>query len=357
MACSMPTASRPAFMRLAVVCAVSVLAPAVVSAAETDFYKGKTVQLVVSTGPGGAYDTFARLMSEHWPRHIPGNPNIIVQHMPGASGLKAAGYMYSIAAKDGLVVAATHSNIPTAPLLSPEEAKFDATKFSYIGSITKDPYVGYVWHTAPIKTYEEALTIPSVMGSSSARSAGIQYALLSNAFVGTKFKLVIGYPNSPDVKLAMEKGEIDGTFGNGWGSLRTGEPEWIRDKKIRVIIQHGFKRHRDLPDVPRMIEFVKNADDRQALELVMAIQEFAKPYFAPPGIPPERLAILRKAFDAVIKDPKFLADVARMHLEVDDPLTGQELTELVAQVNKTPLAVNKRIEAIYDDFKGVEQKK
>lgn len=336
--------------------AAATLAPAATMAAEADFYKGKTVQLVVSSGAGGAYDTFARLMAEHWPRHIPGNPNMIVQNMPGASGLKAASYMFSVAPKDGTVVAGTHSHIPTAPLMSPDEAKFDTNKFSYIGSITKDPYVGYVWHTAPIKTYEEALTKPAIMGSSSARSAGIQYALLSNAFVGTKFKLVIGYPNSPDVKLAMEKGEIDGTFGNGWGSLKTGEPEWLREKKIRVIIQHGFERHRDLPDVPRMIEFVKNPDDKQALELVMAGQEFAKPYFAPPGVPAERLAILRKAFDAVVKDEKFLAATAKMNLDVDDPLTGDQLTRMVARLNQTPASVNKRIESIYDSFTGSEKK-
>jgi tripartite-type tricarboxylate transporter receptor subunit TctC len=319
--------------------------------AADDFYKGKQINLVVSSGPGGAYDTYARIVSQHLANYIPGKPNIIVQHMPGASGLAAANYMFTKAVRDGTVIAGTHSNIPTAPLMAPEEARYDAGQFSYIGSITKDPYVGYVWHTAPIKTYEEAKTIPSTMGSSSARSAGIQYALLSNAMFGTKFKLVIGYPNSPDVKLAMERGELDGTFGNAWGSLKTSEPEWIKEKKVRIIIQHGFERHRELPDVPRLIEQAKNDADKQALELVMASQEFAKPYFAPPGVPADRLAILRKAFDEMVKDPKFIADVAKANLEVDDPMTGQQLEALVSKLNKTPASVAKRIQDIFDSFK------
>ena len=325
--------------------------------AAEDFYKGKQITLVISSGAGGAYDAFGRIMVTHLPNHIPGHPNVILQNMPGASGLAAANYMFAKAPRDGTVIAGTHSNIPTAPLLSPDEAKFDSNKFSYIGSITKDPYVGYVWHTAPIKTYEEAKTIPSTMGSSSARSAGIQYALLSNALLGTKFKLVIGYPNSPDVKLAMERGELDGTFGNGWGSLKTGEPEWLRDKKVIVIIQHGFKRHRELPDVPTMIEQAKNEADRQALSIVMASQEFAKPYFGPPGVPAERLAILRKAFDETVADPKFLADVAKLNLEVDEPLTGRELEATVSELMKTPASVTKRVEGIFDAFQEGKNEK
>jgi tripartite-type tricarboxylate transporter receptor subunit TctC len=319
--------------------------------AAEDFYKGKTITVIIDSAAGAGYDSYGRAMAQNMPNHIPGHPNMIVQNMPGASGLAAANFMFAKAPKDGTVIAGTHSNIPTAPLMSPEEAKFDGNKYTYIGSITSDPYVGYVWNaTSPIHSYEEAKTKQAIMGSSSARSAGIQYALMSNAMFGTKFKLVIGYPSSSDVKLAMERGELHGTFGNSWGSLKTGEPEWLKEKKVTIIIQHGFHRHPDLPDVPTMFEQVKNEDDRQAMALVMASQEFSKPYFGPPGMPADRLAILRQAFDETVKDPKFIGDVAKMNLDVAEPMTGQKLEGMIADLYKTPPSVNKRLEKMFDSF-------
>ena len=201
---------------------VGVSTPA--AASEDTFYKGKQMQMVVPTTSGGAYDVYARILSQFLPDHIPGQPTIVVQNMFGASGLKAANYVYNVAPRDGTVIGSMQSNIPTAPLLAPDGVQFDVNKLSWIGSITKDPFVGYYWHSAKVQTYEEAKTREVVMGGNSIGAAGVDYAIVSNNLFGTKFKIITGYPNSTDVKMALEKGEVNGTFANAWGSLKTAEP-------------------------------------------------------------------------------------------------------------------------------------
>ncbi len=304
-----------------------------------DFYKGRQIRLVVSTDVGGAYDTYARLMAQVLKDHIPGHPTIVVQNMPGASGLKTANYMATTAPRDGSVIAGTHASILTAQLTSPAAATFDANQFSWIGSVTTDPYIGYVWHTAPIRTLEDTRSTEVVMGGVSVGSAGVDYAILARDMFGLKLKIVTGYKASNDVKLAMERGEVQGTFANGWSSIKTAEPEWIRDKKIRIIVQHGFKPLPDLPDVPLFIDFAKTEPDRQALVFMLARQEAAKPYFAPPRIPPARLAILRRAFDATVRDPKFAALAEKARVALESPMNGDELAALVAKVSQTPAPV------------------
>jgi len=311
--------------------------------AQGDFYNGKQLRLVVSTDPGGAYDTYARLLSQILKDYIPGNPTIIVQNMPGASGLKAANYMATSAPRDGAVIAATHAGILTGHLTSPSAATFDAGRLSWIGSITTDPFVGYVWHTTPIKTLADTRNTEVIMGGVSVGSASVDYGILARDLFGLKLKLVNGYKSSNDVKLAMERGEVQGAFANGWSSIRNAEPEWIRDGKIRIIVQHGFQPLPELPDVPLLISLARSDSDRQALMFMLARQEAAKPYFAPPGVPAERLAVLRRAFDATVRDPRFLALAAKASLTIEGPMTGEELAALVAKVSKTPPEVVARI--------------
>ena len=296
-------------------------------AAEDDFYKGKQIRLIISSGPAGVYDTFGRLIARFLPAHLPGRPTIVVQNMPGASGLKATNYLYNNAPRDGTVIAGVHNGIPTAPFEEPKQAHFDVNKLSWIGSISEDPFVGYVWHTSPVQTYEEAKKSEVVMGSASINSMGAKMAILSNALFGTKFKLVIGYEDSSKVKLALEQGELQGTFANSWGDLKTQQPDWIRDKKVKIIIQHGYHKDPDLPDVPLIIDQAKNDADRQALDLLLERQRFARPYVAPPGVPPERLELLRRAFDATMKDPDFVKGAQAARLAVDNPMTGEQLTQ------------------------------
>jgi tripartite-type tricarboxylate transporter receptor subunit TctC len=315
------------------------------------FYRGKQIRLVVSTDVGGAYDTYARIMAPVLREHIPGNPVIIVQNMPGAGGLKAANYMAQQAPRDGTMIASTHAAILTLQYTSPGATNFDAGKFSWIGSITNDPFIGYVWHTSPIRTLEDTKTIASVMGGVETGSASTDYAIMARDMFGLKFRIVSGYKNSPDVKLAMERGEVDGTFANGWSSVATDRPEWIRDKKIRIIVQHGFRRHPDLPEVPLFSELARSEAERQAIVFMMARQEAAKPYFAPPDLPKERLALLRRAFDDTVRDPKFTALASKAGLALDGPMTGDEVAALVGKVAQTPSAVVQSINRMLSEKK------
>jgi len=320
-------------------------------AAENPFYRGKQIRIVVSTDAGGAYDTYARLLAQVLKDHIPGNPTIVIQNMPGASGLKTANYMAATAPRDGTVIAGTHASILTSQLTSPGAATFEATKLSWIGSVTTDPFIGYVWHTVPIRSLDDARRRDVIMGGVSVGASSVDYAILARDMFGMRFKIVTGYKASNDVKLAMERGEVEGTFANGWSSIKTAEPEWLRDNKIRIIVQHGFRKLPELPDVPLFIDLAQNEADRQALVFMLARQEAAKPYFAPPDIPPEQLAILRRAFDATVRDPKFAALASKANVALEGPMTGDEVAALVMKVAQTPPAVVQRVTRMLTDKK------
>ena len=346
-----PGTLRPLAILLPALLALVLAQTGAPARAADDFYRGKIIKLMVSTEPGTIYDVYARLIGEHMPNHIPGKPQIVVENAPGASGLRVTNFIASGAPKDGTTIAGVHSSIPTAPLTSPDGARFDAAKMAWIGSITKDPFVGYNWHTAPVKTLEDAKTIPFTIGSNAIGSAGADYALLANEMFGFKIKVITGYKGSLEVKLAIERGEVHGAFANGWGDIKTTRPQWLSEKKVNVYLQHGFSRHPELPDVPLFIDLATKTEDRQALEFLLARQEFSKPYVAPPETPADRLAILRQAFDATLKDPAFIAGAAKAQLPVDGPMTGAELAAMVGKVSATPESVVKRIEALFEKFK------
>jgi tripartite-type tricarboxylate transporter receptor subunit TctC len=316
-----------------------------------EFYKGKQITVIVSSAAGGAYDAYARLLAQVLGNHLAGHPSILVQNMPGASGLKTANYMDKTAARDGTVIAGTHSSVPSAPLTARSAANFDATKFSWIGSITSDPYIAYVWHTAPIQTLEDAKTTEVIMGGISVGSAGVDLAIAARELFGYKFKIVTGYKSSTEVKLAMERGEVHGTFANALSSIKASEPEWITEKKIRIIAQHGFKRHPELPDVPMFMDLAKKPEDRQILVFLLARQQAAKPYFGPPGVPADRLNSLRRAFDSSIRDPKFIDAAQKSGVSLDDPMTGEELADLVQQLAQTPSPVIDRVNRMFAEYK------
>jgi tripartite-type tricarboxylate transporter receptor subunit TctC len=315
-----------------------------------DFYAGKQIRMIVGTGPSGAYDTYAKIMAEHWPRHIPGKPIFVVQHMPGASSINATNFIYNVAEKDGLTVGAVNAFIPTGPLLAPKEAKFDVTKMNWLGSITSDPFIGYLYHTAKVKTYEDAKKEVAILGGPSVESTGIQMALLSNAFFGTKFKMVVGYGTTGEAKLAMERGEIEGTFGQAYQSLKLSNPEWIRNKTVNIIIQHGLHRHADMPDVPTFIEQAKNDLDRQALYLMEVRNETAKPFIAPPGVPADRIAILKKSFADTLKDPAFKAALEKAELTLTDPMDSEQLTKVALDTAKIPQAAVDRVQNVFEEY-------
>jgi tripartite-type tricarboxylate transporter receptor subunit TctC len=325
-----------------------------VRAAETveDFYKGRQIRLIVGTSSGGLYDEYARLMAHYWGRYIPGQPTIVVQNMPGAAGLSAANFVANSAPRDGSVIAAVQSNVPTADTLRMAGARFKGVDLSWVGSISEETFVGFVFRTSPIQSLDDTLTREAVFGGPSLGSASIDMAVIARKLFGFKLKVVSGYPSGSDSKLAMDKGEIDGTFATGWSAVKTDEPDWIRDHTIRILVQHGLTRNRELPDVPLLLDWAKTAEDRQLLQILMARTAFAKPYFMPPGVPADRLTAIRRAFDQTVKDKDFIADADKMHVDPNGPMTGEEVATTISKLSETPPSVIDRINEIFADYEA-----
>ncbi len=312
-----------------------------------DFYAGKTISIIVSGA--GAYENYARMLARFMPKYLPGSPAMIVQSMPGGGGLRAANFLAKIAPKDGTTIAATHGAILTSALLAPEVTEFDVRSFGSIGNITRDTFLSYIWSTAPHRSIEDARTTELIVGGGSVGGAGIDLAILVRDVLGYKLKIVSGYKGSADTKLAMERGEIQGTMGNTISSLRTAG--WLDGGQVRVILQLGNKPHRDFPNVPLYSSITRTDEERQMLEVIAVRNEIAKPYFAPPGIPAARLEMLRRAFDSSIREPEFVAEAARQNMEIEDSLTGEQLTEAIARITKTPPSVVQKLNSLFKNFK------
>jgi tripartite-type tricarboxylate transporter receptor subunit TctC len=311
------------------------------------FYGGRTLSIIVDGG--GAYEAYARMLAQYLPKYIPGRPAIIVQEMPGAGGVRAANFLYNVAPRDGTVIAGLHGAVLTAPLLSPGAATFNNTRFSWIGNVTRDTYVGYVWHTSPVQTLEQASTKQLVLGGTSVGGNGIDMAIVARDVFGFKIKIVSGYKTSSETKIALERGEIDGTMANLWTSLK--QTDWLAKGLVHVFVQHGTQKHPELPDTPLFRDFARNDAERQILDVLGVREEITRPYLAPPEIPAERLAILRRAFDATVRDPDYLAEMTRQRLEVEGPLSGEELALVVDRIAKTPPAVVQRLVALFSNYK------
>jgi tripartite-type tricarboxylate transporter receptor subunit TctC len=331
---------------LALLCAVALGAGT--AAAEEDiaaFYKGKTVRIVVGTAAGGGYDLFARIVARHLAAHVPGNPAIIVQNLPAAGGLVMTNQLYANAPRDGTVIGAPINGIPTAPLIAPNGAHFDAEKLVWLGSTNREPYVAFVWHTAPVQSLSELQQKELIVGATAPGTTMVDFPLITNAILGTKFRIVRGYEGTPQINNAIERGEIEGEGGIGWAAVKAQVPQWIAGKKIRVIAQYGLKRHAELADVPSMLELARTDADRRALLMLFARTEYGRPYFLPPEVPAARVAALRRAFDATMRDPAFVADAAKLQLEVD-PMPGEHVQALVADLARTPADVVARVRGI-----------
>jgi tripartite-type tricarboxylate transporter receptor subunit TctC len=250
------------------------------------------------------------------------------------------------------VIATVHGNVLVAPLLFTGQVRFDLEKFGWIGNITRDTYVGYVMSSAPITTLAEARTTEVSMAGTSVGAGGIDMAILGRDLFGFKFKIVSGYKTSGETELALERGEADGTFGHAWGSLKNQRPDWLRDGKIRIIVQHGFTRNAELPDVPLLLDFSQTELDKQILSVELVRQDVSKPYLAPPEVPPARLAILRGAFQACLEDADFTAEVKQRHLDIDRPMDGEELSALVTRISQTPAAAVKKLQDLLSGYRG-----
>jgi len=310
----------------------AMLAPAQ-AAAPTDFYKGRTIFVIVGFTPGGGYDLYARLVAQHLGKHIPGNPAVVTQNMPGAGSLKAVNYLYAVAPKDGTVIGTFGREQIVAPLFG--QANFDAAKLSWLGSVTREVSVCVSWYQSPIKSWNDAMTRQFTAGGSAAGADPDNFTRLYKNVFGANIRLATGFPGTSDITLAMQRGEVDGLCGFSWSTIKSHYASWLQDKKINILIQAGTKRSPDLPNVPLATEFAKSPEQRQILDFVLGTQVTARPFAAPPGIPAERKAILRTAFDETMKDPAFLAGAQKLQLEVN-PVSGTEVDAVVASLYATP---------------------
>lgn len=311
-----------------------------------DFYKGKQIRLVISNVPGGAFDIAARLVAQHMARHIPGNPIIVSQNMQGATGLIASNYIYNIAPKDGTVIAAAHPSLPVRQIFGDENVKYDAAKLQWIGSPQSSPELIAVFHTAPIKTIDEAKIKEVVLGATTVRANSAVVAALSNNLIGTKFRLALGYSGS-DVDLAVERGEVHGRAGQNWGGWNSTRPDWVRDKKLIILAQFGLKPDPALPDVPMMTDLVPDTKSRQIMRLFASQNDLGKPLYVVPEVPRDRVLILRRAFNATMNDPTFIAGAKRQKFEVN-ATSGEELDQIVAEIVAMPEALRAEAEKAMD---------
>jgi tripartite-type tricarboxylate transporter receptor subunit TctC len=320
----------------AVAAALGLLASGSPATAE-DFFSGKDITIYVGSPAGGPYDAYARLLARHLGENIPGRPNIVVQNMPGASGRRLMGFMANLAPRDGTAIAAPQRAVAFDPLLG-VDSHFDPNALNWIGSANKETNVCIVWHTSPIRTLDDVKRMEMVVGTSGPSSTDAIYPNLMNALFGTKFKVVGGYKGAPETHLAMERGEVDGRCGISWDTLVSLNADWLRDKKVRLLVQVALHKEPHLPDVPWVFDMARSEEDRQILAFWTAPNEMGRPFLAPPELPPDRVALLRQAFNATMKDPKLLAEAATMQLAVEGS-TGLEVQNLIRQVYATPADV------------------
>jgi len=329
-------------IRRVLMCAMWVSAAALAAALATqgarsagveDFYRGKTVSLLIGYSVGGGYDAYGRLLARHFGKHLPGNPSVVPQNMSGAGSLKAANYLYSVAPKDGSVIGTFSRSQGIAPLL--DKAEFDSTKFTWLGSVTDEVSLCVTRHDAPVKTFNELLVTPATFGSEGAGADPNIFALLYRNVFGAKIKIVTGYPGTNEIQLATERGEVDGLCGLSWSTLKGRYPHWLTGKKANILVQAGIKKQPELPDVPSASELAKQPDQRQILKLMLIGQAMARPFAAPPGIPADRKAALIAAFERTTKDPDFLAEAEKLNFEVN-PVSADKLDALLAEAYAMP---------------------
>ncbi len=321
--------------------------PALSQESVADFYKGKTVRIVVGIAVGSGYDVTARALQRHLGKHIPGNPTVIVQNQPGAGSMTMVNQLFAGGPFDGTAIGAPFNGLPTTPLLQPQGVRFDPVKMSWIGSTNRETQVTYMWHTAPVKAFTDIAKTEVVTGAQAPGTTQYDYPTLANAVFNYKFKVITGYKSSQDIHLAMERGEIHGNGATNWTTLLSLNGSWVKEKKVNVIAQWAMKKHPDLPDVPMVLDLAKTDADRAALELAIARLEYGRPFFVPPGVPHDRVQALRRAFDATMKDPEFIADSAKMNLEVD-PLTGEQVQAVIERVLRTPEPIAERVRKALD---------
>jgi tripartite-type tricarboxylate transporter receptor subunit TctC len=313
-----------------------------------DFYKGKQIKYAIASTPGGGYDIYARAVARHLGDHLPGNPSVVPQNVPGAGGIKAAELIYAVAPKDGLTIGAMQNTVPFEPMYGNTLATFDPLKFSWLGSPTKEVAFLFVWYTVPVNSLEDAKHRELILGAAGAASTPAFYSRVLATIFDLKIKLITGYPGQTEAFLAMEKGENEGYGSTFWSSLKTVRPDWIRDKKVKILVQYALEPHPELKDVPFAQDLITDPDDRQLMDVASAPLALGRPMAAPPGIPADRLALLKTAMAATFADPAFRADCEKQRLECDAPVTGEQIQTILEKSYAAPKPILNRLRDIYN---------
>jgi tripartite-type tricarboxylate transporter receptor subunit TctC len=299
-----------------------------------DFYKGKSITMAIGYAAGGGYDLYGRLVSRHLGKHIPGHPKFIVQNMPGAGSMRAALYLYSVAPKDGTAIATFGRQMGIAPLLN-AKAQYDGTKFTWIGSVTNEVSTCISWHAAPVKTFNDMLTKQITLGGDGPGADPDVFALLYKNVFNAKIKLVSGYHGTTPIILAMQRGEVEGLCGYSWSTIKSKHQQWLKEKKINILIQAALRKEPALRNVPLALDLATTDEQRQILKVFLASQEMARPFAAPPNIPADRKAALIAAFESMLSDPEFIAETRKLRLDVN-PMGGATIEKLLREIYATP---------------------
>ncbi len=303
-----------------------------------EFYKGRAINFIIGGGAGGGYDVYFRSLARHMGKHIPGNPTFIPKNLPAGGGVASASAIYTTADRDGGTIGAFPNNVTMDPLFGAPGARYDALKLNWIGSIGKLQNVCATWHASPIKSIRQATEREVIVAAAGATTNTALMPRALNALLGTRFRVVAGYDPGAGLTLSIERGEAEGICGLSWSTMKASRPHWIRDKLLNVIVQMGLEKLPDLPDVPSALELVTDAHKKRVLTLILMRQEPGRPVAAPPGVPADRLAALRRAFDATMKDPDFIKEADKLQMEIE-PLTAAEIQKLLEEAYSTPKAI------------------
>lgn len=320
-----------------------------------EFFKGKTVNLYISSGAGGTNDAYARLIAEHMTRHLPGRPNILPRNMPGAGGLKATKFLFGHAPKDGTAMGVVQRAVSVQPLLGVKGADYNPLEFNWVGSTAQEVSVAVAWKTAKVQSIKDALTNELVVGSSGVGNDTGAFPRVVNYFAGTKIRAIHGYVSGTDITLAMERGEVQGRFGWSWGSLKSREARWLKDGSIKVILQMGLKKAPDL-DAPLVLDLAKTPEDRKAMEVIFAATTIGWPSLLPPKVPDDRVKAFRDAYKATMADAAFKGAAEKRGLELD-PLSGEDIQSIIANIYASSPDVIERARKAYAPGGKVEMAK
>ena len=313
---------------------------------ESRFYDGKQIRMIIRSGVGGGYDLYSRMLARHIGKHIPGNPSILPVNMPGGGGILAANFVATVAPRDGTILTMVSQGLPTDQALGLTPSfKADLRTFNWIGNMSSSNQVTVVWHTSKTQSFEEAKVRETMIGSTGAGSVSTQLPALFNNLLGTKFKIITGYPDGREVDMAMERGEVEGRGTNPWASYKSAQPRLVKERLIRPIIQIGLEKEPDLPDVPLLLDQPVAPEDKPVLEFMSKAVMVGRPIGTTPGVPPARVNVLRRAFDATLKDSEFVAEATAQNAEIDY-MSGETLAKIIDDLIGAPPAVHERVKAV-----------